>query len=173
MSAFDYRVVALDLDGTVLDSRGNISPKLRNLVASLADREVMTVICTGRRWRTTLPVVEEIENAHPLVVCCGGALIKKGDTHATLHRRAMSRETARETIQLYRSSGLVPFLLYDRDIEKRELVIPGDQREAARQLLYVRRNIETVEFFDGDFPAEHGPPLEVYTVDDVSLIREA
>lgn len=173
MTRTDYKLVALDLDGTVVTSGGTVGRQFPRIVAHLAERGVRCVVCTGRRWRTALPVVSEIESAHPAVVCCGGALIKEGQTHETLHALELCRETARQTVRLYRAAGLVPLLLYDRDLRERELLVSREDRHRAEERLYVRRNRETVEFYEGEFPVEIGPPLEVYTVDEVSLIREA
>jgi hypothetical protein len=166
-------VVALDLDGTVIDSQGSISERFCELVARLDRCGIRSVICTGRRWRTARPIVEQIEKAHPIVVCCGGALIKQGQTHQTLRSIELCEAIARKTTLLYREAGLIPMLLYDRDLEERELLIPAEDEERARERLYIQRNIETVEFYDGDLPTGLGPPLEVYTVDDVSLVRGA
>ena len=171
MSSTEFQLVALDLDGTVLDSAGRVSEAFKAAVGELRKLGVRTVLCTGRRWRTTLPLVREIEHAHPYVVCCGGALIKDGQRHRTLHAAPMSIALARRTAVHFRRAGLVPFLLYDRRLNARELLISEADRPRASELPYVAGSPESVEFYAGGFPRVRGKVLVVYTVDERERVR--
>lgn len=173
MPQTDYKLVALDLDGTVLDSRGNVADDFPDLIASLAQRKVRTVVCTGRRWRTTVEALEQIGEADPVVVCCGGALIKDGQTHETLHKTPLRPGLARQCVGLFRSANLVPLLLYDRPLAERELLVSAGERQLARELMYIRRNLHTVDFYRGELPDLEEKPLEVYTVDTRGIVQPA
>lgn len=165
MDQFRYKLVALDLDGTVLDNSGRVSARFKALTARLARANVRMVICTGRRWRTALPVVEEIAHASPITVCCGGALIKEAAGHRTLHSNPISSDTARRAVELFRSASLVPFLLLDRPVDGRELLISELDRSSAEQLPYILANQHAVEYYAGRYPELSEPTLEVYTLD--------
>ena len=69
------RVVALDVDGTVLDHDGSLPAEVRAAVRAVADAGVPVVLATGRSWHSTLPVVEQLGLATGPSVCSNGAVI--------------------------------------------------------------------------------------------------
>ncbi len=168
-----FRLVALDIDGTVVTSTGEVTGRLIDVLARLAARGVRTVLCTGRRLRSSMPVLEELGHVHPVLVCSGGALIKRVDDEKTLYADPLERGVARRAVELYREHDLVPFLLYDRSLDEPELRISATQRERAEQMTYTRANREAVQWYDGSYPEELERALEVYTVDDAERVRRA
>ena len=113
-----YRLVALDIDGTLLDSRQRVSPELKRALAQLAGRGVRTVLCTGRRWQSAHPVLHELEHAHPVVVCSGGSLIKEADGERTLFAAPLEHDAARLIAGSFQRHGLVPMMLHEVTREK-------------------------------------------------------
>jgi len=150
-----------------------MSAAFKGAVARLSALGVRTVLCTGRRWRTTRPIVEQIEHAHPCVICCGGALIKEAHGHTTVYCAPLSAALARRTAQQFRAAGVVPLLLYDRPLEAREILVSEQEKQRALALPYVARNLDAVEYYEGTFPGLEEGPLEVYTVDEASRVRRA
>ncbi len=168
-----FRLVALDIDGTVLNSAQQVSPALKHALAALAEVSVRTVLCTGRRMRSAVPVLAELEHVHPILVCSGGALIKRVDDQKTLYTDPLGVELARRAAEIYRRAGLVPILLYDRPLSGRELSIAAADRARAEQLSYVRLNRDALRYFDGGWPEGEGAPLEVYTVAPTERVEAA
>jgi Cof subfamily protein (haloacid dehalogenase superfamily) len=68
------KVVATDLDGTVVRSDGSISVRTRNALTAVADAGAMVVIVTGRppRW---LRGIAEATGHHGLAICANGAIV--------------------------------------------------------------------------------------------------
>jgi Cof subfamily protein (haloacid dehalogenase superfamily) len=68
------RVVATDLDGTVVRSDGSISARTRRALEAVADAGAMVVIVTGRppRW---LRGIAEAAGHHGLAICANGAIV--------------------------------------------------------------------------------------------------
>ena len=64
-----YRLLALDLDGTLLNEHGRVSPANRDAVRELRRRGVMTVPCTGRGWT---------ESKDPIAAIFDGVALKNG-----------------------------------------------------------------------------------------------
>ncbi|MEO8647711.1 MAG: HAD hydrolase family protein, partial [Acidobacteriota bacterium] len=50
------RLVALDLDGTLLNSTGKITGRNRAAIAAAEEKGVLITIATGRRFRDARPV---------------------------------------------------------------------------------------------------------------------
>ena len=82
------KMLALDLDGTLAIDNHEILPTTREALQSLHDGGVEVVIATGRRYRTTRYVIDNL-GFEVFSVCNGGALVKMPDT-TTLHESAFS-----------------------------------------------------------------------------------
>ena len=68
------RLVATDLDGTLVHSDGSVSPRTREVLAALDARGVPVVFVTGRPLRWTEEVFEHV-GGHGLAVVSNGALV--------------------------------------------------------------------------------------------------
>ena len=76
-----FQILALDVDGTLLDPGGTLRPRTLAAVAREARAGIRPVLCTGRRYRRAWPIARQLELDAPLV-CNSGAIIK--DPPATL-----------------------------------------------------------------------------------------
>lgn len=83
-----YDLLAIDLDGTLLDPAGKVSRA--NIEAlRLARRAGMTVlICTGRGLVECRAILDDIEQTDPVVVA-GGSIVADPRTGETIHRFPM------------------------------------------------------------------------------------
>lgn len=86
-----YRLLALDLDGTLLDPAGGIRPATSRAIGRAVAAGIIPVVCTGRRPRRAFPIARELGIDLPLV-CNSGALIKTLDDR-TLWRADLDRAT--------------------------------------------------------------------------------
>jgi len=68
------RLIAVDLDGTMLQRDGLMSAPVRQAVREVAEAGVDVVIATGRAIRSTMPVVSQLGLEHGYVVCSNGAV---------------------------------------------------------------------------------------------------
>jgi Cof subfamily protein (haloacid dehalogenase superfamily) len=99
------RLLALDLDGTLLNSRGEVSA--RNRAALLAARElgVRVALVTGRRFRDARPLALELGLDVP-VISHNGALTKHARTLETVAAILLPLEAARAVLSIGRAHGL-------------------------------------------------------------------
>ena len=98
------KLLALDLDGTLLNSRGEIPEKNIEAIQRAEERGVLVTIATGRRFRDALPVALQLKLNAP-VVCHNGALLKYAQTLETVAVSLVPRETVRETLRVGREFG--------------------------------------------------------------------
>jgi len=75
----DYRLIALDLDGTLLSRRLEISPRTRAALRAARERGILTVIATGRSRHSAMFWSREIGGGP--VICCNGAAVFDGEGH--------------------------------------------------------------------------------------------
>src|SRR3954451_16249454 len=111
-----YRILALDVDGTLLDRDGILRPRTIASVIRAARSGLRPVLCTGRRYRRALPIAEQLGLDAPLI-CNSGALIKNPFEHRTLWRADLPADHAALALGLFRERGepAVSFLDGGRD----------------------------------------------------------
>jgi hydroxymethylpyrimidine pyrophosphatase-like HAD family hydrolase len=81
-----FRLVALDLDGTLLDPAGELRPAVRRAVRRVVASGVRVVVCTGRRLRTAQPYLEALGLPGPAVLQ-NGVVVKEARDGRTVHHR--------------------------------------------------------------------------------------
>ena len=69
-----YRLIALDLDGTVLTSKVDILPSTVEAVAYAREKGAKVIVCTGRIVGEAAVFAKEI-GASSLLISAGGAAI--------------------------------------------------------------------------------------------------
>lgn len=76
------RLVALDLDGTILHGDYRIDDRLASHIRTVHDAGHEVVISTGRSVDATLPIIEALNITPTWVVCCNGAVVLRRDALA-------------------------------------------------------------------------------------------
>ncbi|HYG60327.1 MAG TPA: Cof-type HAD-IIB family hydrolase [Symbiobacteriaceae bacterium] len=102
------RLLALDIDGTILTSRGEISPRVRRAVSEAMRSGMLVTLATGRNLRAALPIAEQLQISTPLVVS-NGALVVSPVTGQTLSHIPLDRTVAVKAVQLLQQLGFVAF----------------------------------------------------------------
>jgi Cof subfamily protein (haloacid dehalogenase superfamily) len=142
------RLVALDIDGTLLDSQGRVSPATIAALQQAIDAGVEVVLATGRRFDYARPVFEQLPQPLTLILS-NGAIVKtpQGDT---LVRHLLPSGVARDVLRRTLPHRGTTALVFDRPREG-QLVFetiewdhPRHRRffEANRPYLAERRPLE-------------------------------
>jgi len=98
------KILALDLDGTLLNSRGEIPGKNLEAIQQAEAKGVLVTIATGRRFRDALPVALQLKLNAP-VICHNGALLKYADTLENVAVSLLKKETVREILRVGKRFG--------------------------------------------------------------------
>jgi Cof subfamily protein (haloacid dehalogenase superfamily) len=107
-------LLALDLDGTLLDSRGNISKRNRLAIDNAREHGVRVALVTGRRFRDSRPVALELGLDIPLI-SHNGALTKHAATLQTVSVLPLPLDAAREALRVGREAGADALLSDDHE----------------------------------------------------------
>src|SRR4051794_29934385 len=108
------RLLALDLDGTLLNSRGELSERNFNAIQQARGTGVSVAIVTGRRFRDARPLALKLGLDVP-VISHNGALTKHATTLETVKALLMPIEAAREVIEAGRYYGADALVSDDPD----------------------------------------------------------
>jgi hydroxymethylpyrimidine pyrophosphatase-like HAD family hydrolase len=99
-----FRLLALDVDGTLLDRDGRLRPSTAEAVARAARAGIRPVLCTGRRYRRARPVAEQLGLNAP-IVCNSGAVVKEPAGHGTLWRADFEPTLVAAILAVFRDRG--------------------------------------------------------------------
>ncbi|MBX6314454.1 MAG: HAD family phosphatase, partial [Isosphaeraceae bacterium] len=117
-----YKVLALDVDGTLLDREGYLRPSTAAAVARAAEAGIRPVLCTGRRYRRARPIAEALGIDAP-IVCNSGALVKEPADHRTLWRADFDAELMVAVLDLFRRHDEPAVSFTDRSPDAPDFVI--------------------------------------------------
>lgn len=98
------KLLALDLDGTLLNSRGKISETNKQAIRKAEEKGVLVTIATGRRFRDARPVALEIGFNAPIITH-NGALLKYAESLETVTFSILENETVSEILRVGREFG--------------------------------------------------------------------
>ena len=98
------KLLALDLDGTLLNSRGDIPEKNIEAIRQAEESGVLVTIATGRRFRDALPVAYQLKLNAP-VICHNGALLKYAESLETVSVSILAKRTVNEILRVGKSYG--------------------------------------------------------------------
>jgi Cof subfamily protein (haloacid dehalogenase superfamily) len=100
-----YKLIAADLDGTLIGEDAIILPKVKDAVRQAVEKGVRFTIATGRAFGSVLPFAEELGVNAPLI-CYQGGLIKDHLSGQMIYEQSVPLPLARELIRFIRQREL-------------------------------------------------------------------
>jgi Cof subfamily protein (haloacid dehalogenase superfamily) len=107
-------LLALDLDGTLLNHRGQISERNLAAIKNAREKGVRVALVTGRRFRDSRPIALELGLDVPLI-SHNGALTKHAQTLQTVAVLPLPLDAAREALRVGRDAGADALLSDDHE----------------------------------------------------------
>jgi Cof subfamily protein (haloacid dehalogenase superfamily) len=157
------RLIALDLDGTVLDSHGKLPDENRAAIARAIDAGVEVAIATGRRYDFARPIVDRLPAPLTLILS-NGAIVKRHDSAGggqTLLRRLLPRAAARAVLMGALEHRASAALIFDRPREGQVVFEAIDWNDRRHRLFYEANR---------PFVSEQSPLEDALTEDPVQLM---
>ena len=118
-----FRLLAVDVDGTLLNSHDRLSPATCQAVRRAIGAGIRVVLATGRRYGRVLHLVEPLGVDVPLITA-SGALIKHPADHRTLFRAEFSPSLLRDVLDVVAECGHDALLYADTHSEGFEFYYP-------------------------------------------------
>jgi len=107
-------LLALDVDGTLIDEGMVIPDRVRRAVTRAQEQGVTVTLATGRMFEATLPFAQDLAIDAPLV-CYQGGLIQAPDADGPLYRATMDSGVVREALWWRDSDPRRHMVLYADD----------------------------------------------------------
>src|SRR5271156_983024 len=134
-------MIAMDIDGTLLNSTGQIPSENLKAIEEAAHRGIEIVLVTGRRFDFALPIAQKIPGELHLIVN-NGALAKSldGSTHI---RSLLPRESACQILEATEEFREFAGVVFDRT-EGHRVILERVDRDDPFRGAYLRRNREHI-----------------------------
>jgi Cof subfamily protein (haloacid dehalogenase superfamily) len=130
------RLIALDIDGTLLNSHSEVSLANCAAISEATRRGIEVAIVTGRRYDFALPVVQQIHSPVTMIVN-NGALIRTADG-ATHLRHLLRKATANRVLKATTAWRNCAAVVFDRPQENQVILESIDCSYPTRGSYYTR-----------------------------------
>jgi len=137
------RLIALDIDGTLLDSRWRVPEANRLAIQEAKRRGIEVALVTGRRYDFALPVARDLGCPVTMIVNNGG-MIRSSDGE-TLLRHLLPREVARRVLELTRAWREGAAVIFDRPRSNQLMMEKLEENDSIRYAYY-SRNLDFIGF---------------------------
>ncbi len=107
-----YRLLALDIDGTLVNSEHALTEPVRQAILRAKQAGLEVVLATGRRYSRTLPLVKPL-GLHVPVITASGALVKDPLDHRTLFMAQFGPGVLEQVLSIVGQGGYDPVLYAD------------------------------------------------------------
>ena len=108
-----YKLVALDIDDTIINAKNNISEKTKQAILKAQAKGVKVTLASGRMYQSMKNLAGELEIKMPLI-SCNGAMIRSEEKliecqllNKDIAKKAMEYFTGKnKVLQIYKPDGL-------------------------------------------------------------------
>jgi Cof subfamily protein (haloacid dehalogenase superfamily) len=134
-----FRLLALDIDGTLVNSRDELTDATREAIGRARQAGIGVVLATGRRYSRSLHLVDHLAIDQPLVTA-SGALVKHPHGHRTLFRAEFGPDVLRGLVAHLTAAGYDPVLYSDSFSEGFDFYCPRLKVEQPELAEFYRLN---------------------------------
>jgi Cof subfamily protein (haloacid dehalogenase superfamily) len=165
------KLLAMDIDGTLLDSQWKLPEANRAAIAEAVDRGIEVLLVTGRRFDFARPVAEELD-CELLLIVNNGALIKSlsGETHL---RHLLPRATAKMVLEATRAYRTGAAVIFDRPKARQIMLESIDWNDPSRRQYYQRNSEYIGQVASLEACLEDDDPIQVMFTGPFEEVRKA
>lgn len=163
------KLLAIDVDGTLLDSHGRIPPANLAALHEAAARGITLAIVTGRSFHFALPAVVSLPE--PLTLIVHNGAIARTRAGETLVRRLLPRDTARDVLAATEAWRDCAAVLFDRP-RHGQMVYDRMDWTHPNRVRFRERNLEIIQEVAALEDALTEDPIQIAYNGSVAAMRE-
>jgi hydroxymethylpyrimidine pyrophosphatase-like HAD family hydrolase len=164
------RLIAIDIDGTLLDSKFKVPEANRRAISEAVDRGIEVALVTGRRFDFAKPIAEEVGCPLTMIVN-NGALVKSSDGITRL-RHLLPAATALDVLQTTQQYRTGTAVVFDRPRAEQVIYEHVDWNDPLRRGYYERNREYIAEMSPLEACVTEDPIVVMY-LGSVNVMREA
>ncbi|MCI9365495.1 MAG: HAD family phosphatase [Clostridia bacterium] len=94
-----YKLIAIDLDGTLLDSYGDVSIQNKQAIENAKNKNIEIVLCSGRMSSSVIGIADEI-GANNYMISGNGSLVYDLKKKKILYNECIPKEIALKIVKI-------------------------------------------------------------------------
>jgi len=164
------RLIAIDIDGTLLDSRSQVSPANLDALGRAYRAGIETVLVTGRRHDFALPIAQSL--GFDLWIISSNGAVTRSTRGESFHRDLLPKKTAIHLCRAMRDFRDNTVITFDRDgmgaivCEQHERLYGVIQR-------WMEKNAPYIEYVNPIEKALIEDPIQVMFCGEIALMQTA
>jgi hydroxymethylpyrimidine pyrophosphatase-like HAD family hydrolase len=163
------RLIGIDVDGTLLDSQGEMPPENIEAIHDAVNAGIHVALVTGRSYPWARPVADPLPASISLIVSNGA--VERAKDGSTYVRRLLDRRVARAVLDATRPFRHSAALIFDRDAERQIMFETMDWEHPGRRGYWARNQtlIAQAMPLEGALTED---PIQVMFNGDVEAMRQ-
>ena len=170
VAADSIRLIAVDIDGTLLNPQFQISDTDLSALRSAHRQGIEVILVTGRRHTFALPIAQQL--GFDLWLICSNGAVTRSLSGETFHRDLLPQQTCRDlcgTMQEFRGQTVLTF-----DKDGRGAIVLEHMQELEGSIRHwLQKNIEYIEFVVPIENALTTDPVQAMFCGPVALMHQA
>ena len=165
-----YKLVAIDLDGTLVTDEKELTPKTMKAIKEASQKGVKIMISSGRSFYRLEKYIDalDLRKENQYTICFNGGMIVENTTKEMIYSKNLDAEEVKELIQLGKTLGL-PIVIYSRDTHYTEQV-PEVMQKNSKNLKGM--NLKIVNFNEMNFEEKENYIYKICFIDKPEIIIE-
>lgn len=103
-----YKLVCIDVDGTLLNTKHEVTQRTREILLKTHELGVHIVISTGRMY-TDAEYYSNLIGVQSPVIASNGAFIKEKDNEKIIYKDVLGEKLSLELLEIFRKHGVQPY----------------------------------------------------------------
>ena len=100
-----YKLITVDLDGTLLNKYGEVSEYTKNIIKKVTDQGILVVLASGRISESVLTIAKEI-GANKYYISGNGSVLYDMQKKEIIYEKYLSKEKVLELIELCEKNSI-------------------------------------------------------------------
>lgn len=157
----EIKTIALDIDGTLLDSNGNIMPKTKKALLELQDKSVHILLASGRPIKSMLKLARELrlEEYEGIIVSNNGSIGYDTKNHKKIYDTPIEKSLVQEILRSFDGKPIQPMVesgdyFLVKDVYAGEVTLNGKKlnimEKEARIGNYLLKEVDVIEDYVDD-----------------------
>lgn len=159
-----------DLDGTLLNSKAELSEKSAEIINRLADEGILFSLSTARTHATVSEMFSDVKLNVPLVMM-NGVVVYDPKEHKVISACTIEKDKAEKVLEIYRKHGKAPMLYY---VDGTTININYTDLKNENQQKYInsRNDLGIKKFFYSPFLTIKDELIYIVTLDPYEELKE-
>ncbi len=164
-----YKMIAIDLDGTLLSPAGKVTERTKHAIHRALAAGLLVCFATGRNWTESQVVLDAVAH-YDTAVFVGGAIVVDTKRRVTLHRTLMEPKLAAEVCAFFENRGHAALALQDTGATGVDYLISEQLPLEASTETWMRVATKLVHRVPnlGSYPHEHTVRVGVVAASEVT-----